>query len=55
MRYAVPVSGGMVLPHFGHCENFALIDVDEDPDPTGEFSYLTPSGREYVIKRQLVE
>jgi len=30
MRYAVPVSGGIVSPHFGHCEHFALIDVDED-------------------------
>ncbi|NQT30880.1 MAG: ATPase [Deltaproteobacteria bacterium] len=30
MRYAIPVSGGMVSPHFGHCEQFALIDVDED-------------------------
>ena len=29
MRYAVPVSGGMVSAHFGHCEHFALIDVDE--------------------------
>jgi len=29
MRYAIPVSGGMVSPHFGHCEQFALIDVDE--------------------------
>jgi len=30
MRYAVPVSGGMVATHFGHCEYFALIDVDEE-------------------------
>jgi ATP-binding protein involved in chromosome partitioning len=29
MRYAVPVSGGMVSPHFGHCEHFALLDIDE--------------------------
>jgi len=29
MKYAVPVSGGIVCPHFGHCEQFALIDVDE--------------------------
>jgi len=29
MRYAVPVSGGVVSQHFGHCEQFALIDVDE--------------------------
>jgi len=30
MRYAVPVSGGVVASHFGHCEHFALIDVDEE-------------------------
>jgi len=30
MRYAIPVSGGVISPHFGHCEHFALIDVDED-------------------------
>jgi ATP-binding protein involved in chromosome partitioning len=30
MRYAVPVSGGTVSPHFGHCEQFALIDVDQE-------------------------
>ena len=29
MRYAIPVSGGAVALHFGHCEHFALIDVDE--------------------------
>jgi len=29
MRYAVPVSGGTVSAHFGHCEHFALFDVDE--------------------------
>ncbi|MFC2044533.1 NifB/NifX family molybdenum-iron cluster-binding protein [Chloroflexota bacterium] len=29
MRYAIPVSGGVVSPHFGHCEHFALFDVDE--------------------------
>ena len=29
MRFAVPVVGGMISPHFGHCEQFAFIDVDE--------------------------
>lgn len=28
MKYAVPVSGGELCAHFGHCEEFALIDVD---------------------------
>ena len=30
MRYAVPISGGMVSPHFGHCEQFAFFDLDEE-------------------------
>ena len=29
MRYAVPVSDGKLATHFGHCQHFALIDVDE--------------------------
>ena len=29
MRYAVPVSSGRVATHFGHCQQFALFDVDE--------------------------
>jgi ATP-binding protein involved in chromosome partitioning len=29
MKYAVPVSGGVMCSHFGHCEYFALIDADE--------------------------
>jgi len=40
MRYAVPVSGGAVSLHFGHCEHFALIDVDED--------------KKEIIKKELV-
>ncbi len=30
MKYAIPVSGGVLSPHFGHCEQFALIDADEN-------------------------
>ena len=30
MKYAIPVSGGVMCAHFGHCEHFALIDVDEN-------------------------
>ena len=40
MRYAIPVSGGIVSLHFGHCEHFALIDVDED--------------RKEIIRKELV-
>jgi ATP-binding protein involved in chromosome partitioning len=27
-RFAIPVSDGLLCPHFGHCQEFALIDVD---------------------------
>ncbi len=28
MRIAIPVTGGLLSAHFGHCQQFALIDVD---------------------------
>lgn len=28
MRYAVPTSDGLLCPHFGHCQEFTLVDVD---------------------------
>ena len=30
MRIAIPVAAGRLAMHFGHCEAFALIDVDAD-------------------------
>jgi len=29
MKIAVPVLGGRLSPHFGHCDTFSLIDVDD--------------------------
>jgi len=29
LRIAVPVAEGRLATHFGHCEQFALIDVDQ--------------------------
>ncbi len=29
MRIAIPITEGRLCPHFGHCEEFALVDVDE--------------------------
>jgi len=28
MRIAIPLADGMLSMHFGHCEHFALVDVD---------------------------
>jgi len=30
MRIAIPVAAGKLATHFGHCEEFALIDVDSE-------------------------
>lgn len=30
MRIAIPTADGHLCPHFGHCEAFALIDVDPE-------------------------
>jgi len=28
MKIAIPLAGGKLAMHFGHCEHFALVDVD---------------------------
>ena len=46
MRYAVPVAGGRVAAHFGHCEQFALFDVDELKKEIVERKAMTPPGHQ---------
>ncbi|MBN1852025.1 MAG: NifB/NifX family molybdenum-iron cluster-binding protein [Pirellulales bacterium] len=29
MKIAIPLAGGRLAMHFGHCEHFALVDMDE--------------------------
>jgi ATP-binding protein involved in chromosome partitioning len=40
MRFAIPITGGTISQHFGHCEQFALLDTDD--------------GKKEVIKKQIV-
>ncbi|NQT35418.1 P-loop NTPase [bacterium] len=42
MRIALPIANNKLCAHFGHCESFALIDVDEQ-NKTIEHSALIPS------------
>jgi predicted Fe-Mo cluster-binding NifX family protein len=30
MKYGIPVTNGVLDPHFGHCEAFAVIEVDPE-------------------------
>jgi len=56
MRYAVPVSGGIISPHFGHCEHFALVDVDEDrKEITGKELVPSPGHQPGLLPEWLAE
>jgi predicted Fe-Mo cluster-binding NifX family protein len=36
MKIAIPVTGGVLSAHFGHCEQFALFTVDDTSRTIGE-------------------
>ena len=42
MRIAIPVASGTLCVHFGHCEAFALVDVDTDARTIGGRQDVTP-------------
>lgn len=44
MRIAIPLVDGRVAMHFGHCEQFALIDVDAGSGEIGATEMATPPG-----------
>jgi Mrp family chromosome partitioning ATPase/predicted Fe-Mo cluster-binding NifX family protein len=45
MKFAVPTNDGKLCQHFGHCEAFALIDIDGDNTIISE-TYVTPPPHE---------
>ena len=46
MRIAIPVANGQLARHFGHCEEFALVEVDESTKKVGGTELLTPPSHE---------
>ena len=46
MKCAIPLSDGAVAMHFGHCQQFALIDVDEDKKEVLNIAPVTPPPHE---------
>jgi ATP-binding protein involved in chromosome partitioning len=46
MRIAIPVTGGKLSGHFGHCEQFALVDVDKEAKTVIATEMLTPPPHE---------
>lgn len=56
MKYAVPVSGGTMSPHFGHCEQFALFEVEEQKKEIINKELITsPEHQPGLLPRWLVE
>lgn len=46
LRVAVPVTAGVLSPHFGHCEQFFLFDVDVDGKTFKDKKKLAPPPHE---------
>ncbi len=42
MRIAIPLAQGRLCPHFGHCEEFALVDVDSQTKEIASVAKLQP-------------
>ncbi len=56
MIIAIPVANGKLSMHFGHCEQFALIKVDESSKTIEETTLLQPPPHEPgVLPRWLHE
>ncbi len=46
MKIAIPLVQGNLSMHFGHCEQFAIVEVDETTKKIGETELLTPPAHE---------
>jgi len=46
MKIAIPIADGKLCMHFGHCEQFALLDVDEKTKKVTGKQMLTPPPHE---------
>ncbi len=46
MKIAIPITNGSLSAHFGHCESFALIEVDTETKEIKNTEMLTPPAHE---------
>jgi len=46
MKIAIPLANGKLAMHFGHCDRFALIDVDADTKKIIKSDEVTPPPHE---------
>ena len=56
MKIAIPTADGKLCPHFGHCEAFALVDVDtEKQEITKQEMVPAPPHQPGLLPRWLAE
>ncbi len=56
MKIAIPLAGGKLAMHFGHCGHFAFIDVDDESRAiTGREDHVPPPHEPGVLPRWLAE
>lgn len=56
MKIAIPLAAGKLCMHFGHCEQFALIDVDIDgKNITGKTLVTPPPHEPGLLPKWLAE
>lgn len=46
MKIAIPCADKVLCAHFGHCEEFALLEADKASGELSEVQYLTPPPHE---------
>lgn len=46
MKIAIPIAEGKLCMHFGHCEQFALLEADKKTKKITEKKFLTPPAHE---------
>ncbi|HNX26444.1 MAG TPA: NifB/NifX family molybdenum-iron cluster-binding protein [Phycisphaerae bacterium] len=46
MKIAIPTAQGRLCMHFGHCEQFAILDVDADAKKIIDTKFITPPPHE---------
>ena len=56
MKIAIPLAGGQLSMHFGHCERLALVDVDPDTKEIAQWAEIdAPMHEPGVLPRYLAE
>lgn len=46
MKIAIPLAAGRLCMHFGHCEQFALVDIAENEGHATQTTLVTPPPHE---------